>query len=103
MAYTVGVPLFAHPGGIFPPVAIEAAGRNGSNVDDLQVPLVAIRVESVTDFSRAHDLGLEIAGYPMGPYRLARIGGERQPWLSSSAEAIEELSRIPASWPGRDE
>ena len=38
---------------------------------------VAIKVESVAAFSRAHDLGLEIVGYPMGPYRVARIPGER--------------------------
>ena len=38
---------------------------------------VAIKVESVSAFSRAHDLGLEVAGYPMGPYRVARIAGDR--------------------------
>ena len=41
------------------------------------VPEVAIKVESVAAFSRAHDLGLEIVGYPMGPYRIGRVPGER--------------------------
>ena len=38
---------------------------------------LAIKVESIAAFSRAHDLGLEILGYPMGPYRTARVRGER--------------------------
>ena len=38
---------------------------------------LAIKVESVAAFSRAHDLGLEILGYPMGPYRIGRVRGER--------------------------
>ena len=36
---------------------------------------VAIKVESVAAFSRAHDLGLEIVGYPLGPYRVGRVAG----------------------------
>ena len=38
---------------------------------------VAIKVESIAAFSRAHDLGLEILGYPLGPYRSARVPGDR--------------------------
>ncbi len=76
-SYAVGMPLYTHPGGIFPPIALERAGPGGAGGDGLQVTEVAIKVESVPAFSRAHDLGLEIAGYPIGPLRLARIGGER--------------------------
>ena len=36
---------------------------------------VAIKVERVADFSRAHDLGLEMIGYPVGPYRVGRVPG----------------------------
>jgi hypothetical protein len=37
---------------------------------------VAIKVEDAAAFSRAFDLGLELAGYPIGPYRVGRIAGE---------------------------
>ena len=69
---------------------------------DSSVAEVAIKVESVPAFSRAHDLGLEVAGYPMGPYRVAgsRASGRRWPW--SSAGAIADSSPFPASWRTRD-
>ncbi|MBX6313009.1 MAG: hypothetical protein IRY99_08860 [Isosphaeraceae bacterium] len=70
MTYAVGVPVYGHEGGIFPRIALMAG--SGPLVRE-----VAIKVESVADFSRAHDLGLEILGYAMGPYRVARIPGER--------------------------
>jgi hypothetical protein len=66
--YAVGVPVFAHPGAIFPRLAV--AQESGPAVRE-----VAIKVESVADFSRAHDLGLEPQGYPLGPYRVGRIAG----------------------------
>ncbi|MBV8075471.1 MAG: hypothetical protein JO284_03705, partial [Planctomycetaceae bacterium] len=68
--YTVGVPVHAHENGIFPRVAL--ASGSGPEVRE-----VALKVESVADFSRAHDLGLEIEGYALGPYRVGRIPGER--------------------------
>jgi hypothetical protein len=68
-AYAVGIPTYAHPGGVFPRIAV-APG------DGPEVREVAIRVESVAAFSRAHDLGLEIIGYPLGPYRVARVRAE---------------------------
>jgi hypothetical protein len=75
--YAVGVPLFTHEGGIFPPIAL-AKGTPGATEDaGLLVTEVAIKVESVPAFSRAHDLALEVTGYPIGPYRVARIAGER--------------------------
>jgi hypothetical protein len=74
-ADTVGVTVYAHPGGIFPRIVVAAAsaGANGSAIES--IPEVAIKAESVAAFSRAHDLGLEIAGYAMGPYRIGRIPG----------------------------
>jgi hypothetical protein len=76
-SYAVGVPVFAHPGGIFPRIALLPGERTGDNGAACAVPEVAIKVESVAAFSRAHDLGLEIAGYAMGPYRVGRVPGER--------------------------
>jgi hypothetical protein len=75
--YALNVPVFGHLGGIFPRLAV--APGTGPEVREL-----AIMVESVADFSRAHDLGLEIAGYPMGPYRSGRLEG------ATSALAIVE-------------
>jgi hypothetical protein len=60
-----GARPYAHRGGLFPRVAVRAG-------DGPEVREVAIKVESVAAFSRAHDLGLDIVGYPLGPYR---IGG----------------------------
>jgi hypothetical protein len=82
--YAVNAPVFAHPGGIFPRLAIMAAspgangaGGNGPAGEDPAVREVAIKVDSVAAFSRAHDLGLDIKGYPMGPYRIGHISGAR--------------------------
>jgi hypothetical protein len=73
--YSFGVPVYAHHGGIFPRIALAPAGSNVDGESGFVVPEVAIKVESVAAFSRAHDLGLDIVGYPMGPYRLGRIPG----------------------------
>jgi hypothetical protein len=82
--YAVGIPLFVHRGGIFPPIAV-APGKSEESVGSaLHVTELAIKVEYVSDFSRAHDLGLQIAGYPMGPYRVARVPG------SSTSLAVVE-------------
>ena len=61
---------YAHQGGMFPRLVVGGAG--GASVRTL-----GIKVESVADFSRAHDLGLEAVGYPLGPYRSGTVGGER--------------------------
>ena len=74
--YAVGVPVFAHANGIFP-ADCAGAPRRWAERADLVVSEVAIKVERVADFSRAHDLGLEIVGYPMGPYRVGRVPGDR--------------------------
>jgi hypothetical protein len=65
----LGADVFAHQGGMFPRIVVVA--RSGPDVRE-----VAIKVESIADFSRAHDLGLDIVGYPLGPYRHATVPGE---------------------------
>jgi hypothetical protein len=72
--YAVGVPVYAHPGGIFPRIALAAAGSAAGDSAGAVLE-VAIKVERVSEFSRAHDLGLDILGYPLGPYRVARVPG----------------------------
>ena len=62
--------VYWHPGGIFPRLVV--VGGSGPEVRE-----VAIKVESITRFSEAHDLGLKVEGYPIGPYRVGRLeGGE---------------------------
>lgn len=69
LAYPLtGSTAYAHEGGMFPGVIV--ASGAGPEVRE-----VAIKCESIADFSRAHDLGLEAVGPPMGPYRYARIPG----------------------------
>lgn len=70
--YGVGIPVFAHNGGVFPRVALAPESTSGS-----EVSTVAIKVESVADFSEAFSLGLDVRGYALGPYRVGRIEGER--------------------------
>lgn len=65
---THGSIVYRHDGGMFPKIVV--AGGSGATVAE-----IAIKVDSVVDFSRAHDLGLEIQGYPLGPYRIARVPG----------------------------
>jgi hypothetical protein len=67
--FAAGIPAFEHRGGLFPRILLETGP--GPLVRE-----VAIHVDSVADFSRAHDLGLEPIGYPMGPLRLVRIPGQ---------------------------
>ena len=75
--YAVGVPVYAHPGGIFPRIALYSSAGSGNGSTAIGVRDVAIKVESIAAFSRAHDLGLEILGYALGPYRSALIPGDR--------------------------
>jgi hypothetical protein len=67
-SYAVGASVFAHDGGVFPAIVLVPGG--GAEVRE-----VAIKVESVAAFSGAHHLGLEIRGYPLGPYRVGRVEG----------------------------
>lgn len=64
-----GSPVLAHSGGMFPKIVIVT----GSHPEVIEV---ALKVESIASFSRAHDLGLTIQGAPMGPYRVGRVAGE---------------------------
>lgn len=68
IAYGAIFPVFHHRHGIFPRVAV--TDQAGSEVRQ-----VAIKVESAARFSQAHNLGLEILGPPMGPYRVAKVEG----------------------------
>jgi hypothetical protein len=76
ITYSVGVPVYAHEGGMFPRLAVSSGDRSSNGDTGIAVPEIAIKVESLADFSRAHDLGLDMAGYPLGPYRVGRINGE---------------------------
>lgn len=74
-SYGVKGSVLVHRGGDFPPIAIDrstAAATDGA----VLVREVALKVESVADFSRAHDLGLDVLGIPLGPYRVGRISGD---------------------------
>lgn len=61
--------VYEHQGGLFPRLVLDRGGPAGSFTR-----AIAIKVDSIADFSRAHDLGLEPQGYPMGPYRSAWVG-----------------------------
>ncbi len=79
--YDVGNPVFSHSGGMFPRIVILPQPRQGAETNGAEaardVQELAIKVESVAAFSRAMDLGLEIAGAPLGPYRVGRLGGTK--------------------------
>ena len=66
-SYGVNEPCYRHAGGVFPAIAVSRK-TGGAEVVEL-----ALKVESIAAFSMAHDLGLEIVGYPLGPYRIGRI------------------------------
>ena len=65
-SYGSGATVYTHDGGMFPRIIVCSGG--GAEVRE-----VAIKVESIADFSRAHDLGLVAEGYPLGPCRIARL------------------------------
>src|SRR5271157_2321425 len=60
MGYSVGVPVYVHPGGIFPRIALVPSSAQGDEDGVAGVDNLAIKVESIAAFSRAHDLGLDI-------------------------------------------
>ncbi len=70
--YSLGASVFGHSGGIFPRIVVCGPPRSEETPG---VHEVAIKVESVSAFSRALDLGLEIVGPPLGPYRLGKVSG----------------------------
>jgi len=84
--YAPGSPVFAHGGGMFPRIVVVPGSGAGAGAE---VREVAIKVESVAAFSRAHDLGLAIEGPPMGPYRVGRVAGE-----GTSLAAVERVGFV---------
>jgi hypothetical protein len=77
IVHPTGGSVFAHSGGIFPRLVLIPGTGPGDETGVIGVRELAIKVESVATFSRAHDLGLEILGYPLGPYRSASIPGRQ--------------------------
>lgn len=67
-AYSVGATVYRHEGGMFPRIVVVSG--MGPEVRE-----VAIRVESAAEFSRSHDLGLDLRGQSLGPYRVGRLTG----------------------------
>ncbi len=61
-------PVYGHEGGMFPRLVVVVG-------DGPDVREIAIKVESIADFSEAHDLAMTIEGYPLGPYRVGRLRG----------------------------
>ena len=56
MAYSVGVPVYAHPGGIFPRIALVPSSAGSDEDGVVGVGNLAVKVESIAAFSRALDL-----------------------------------------------
>jgi len=69
-AYALDAPAYHHPGAIFPRIAVTPASGVGAVGEVVEL---ALKVESIAEFSSAHNLGLTIAGYPLGPYRVAKV------------------------------
>ncbi|QEH33065.1 hypothetical protein OJF2_15610 [Aquisphaera giovannonii] len=90
-----GGTVHAHRGGLFPRIVVlpdaGAAGEEGVG----EVAEVAIKVESVADFVRAHDLGLEVVGQPMGPYRTATVPGEATSFTALERRAYRGFEPFP--------
>jgi hypothetical protein len=88
-AYDVtGSPAFEHLGGMFPRIAlVSAAGP--------LVQCVAIKVDRAADFSRAHDLGADVSGYPLGPYREIRIEGSGTAFAAVERRAYRGFEPMP--------
>jgi len=83
-SYAAGAPAYAHQGGMFPRIALVPGG--GPDVRE-----VAIKVESVAAFSRAHDLGWRPLGDPLGPFRIGRVKGAGE---ATSFAAVERRAYL---------
>ena len=109
-------PCYAHPGGIFPRIAtIRPRGAGDETGRGLGSATWRSRSNRSPTFSRAHDLGLEILGYPLGPYRVgddrrrsdepgrgraARLPGVRALPRRAGARGTDDAARRPRR-PGR--
>ncbi len=86
--YDGDTPVFVHLGGLFARVAM--AQGSGPEVRE-----VAIKVESVADFVRAHDLGTELIGPALGPYRLTRVKGANTSFAAVERRAYRGFDSYP--------
>lgn len=89
-----GVSVYAHHGGLFPRIAVAAAEAGDETI---AVKDVGIRVESAAAFSGAHNLGLEIQGYPLGPLRFARVTGEGTDLIAMERRAYLGFEAYPGA------
>lgn len=90
--HSVGVAVYAHHGGLFPQIAVAAAETGEETV---AVKDVGIKVESAAAFSGAHNLGLEVQGYPLGPLRFARVAGEGTDLIAMERRAYLGFDAFP--------
>jgi len=94
-SYGVNAPAFRHPGGQFPALAVAPAPSGGPLVREC-----ALKVESIAAFSQAHNLGLELVGYPMGPYRFGRVDvqGAETSLIAVERRGYLGFEPFPGSW-----
>ncbi|WP_165219083.1 hypothetical protein [Aquisphaera insulae] len=88
-----GGAAFAHRGGLFPRLVVRVGKDDGGNSG--AVSEIVIKVDSAADFVRAHDLGIEILGPPMGPYRTATIPGEATAFTAAERRAYQGFEAFP--------
>jgi hypothetical protein len=98
LTHPSGGTVCRHTGGIFPPLVHVASAGGGDEVGVSGVRDLAIKVESVAAFSRAHDLGLEIVGYPLGPYRAATVAAGRTNLLAVERRGYLGFEPFPGEW-----
>jgi hypothetical protein len=98
LAHPSGGSVHRHSGGIFPPLVLVASPGHGDETGVIGVRDLAIKVESVAAFSRAHDLGLEVLGYPLGPYRVAAVAGGRTNLLAVERRGYLGFEPFPGEW-----
>ncbi|MEW4567115.1 hypothetical protein AB1L88_04540 [Tautonia sp. JC769] len=93
--YGVNAPTFRHPGGQFPPLAVVPGAGGGP-----QVSSIALKVESIASFSEANRLGLAIVGYPVGPYRFAKVEvmGAETSMIVVERRGYLGFEPFPSSW-----
>ncbi len=94
-SYDINVPSLRHPGAQFPTLVIKAGGTRDSDV--LEICLI---VESIAAFSEAQNLGLVPIGYPVGPFRIARVDAES---VETTLAVVERrgyrgFEPFPSSW-----
>jgi hypothetical protein len=86
--YANDTPAYVHHGGLFPRVAV--APGTGPEVRE-----VAIKVESIAAFVRAHDLGTELLGPALGPYRVTRVPGSATSFAAVERRAYRGFDFFP--------